>query len=105
MGPSYSSASGEIVGIMKQLKEQMEADLSDAQKTEMERAANFAQLSASKTMEIEEGEKMSEQKEDELATTAKELAEAKEDLEQTQTALSEFQTFLKNLETTCADTD
>merc|ERR1719181_2730517 len=87
-GPSYSSASGEIVGIMKQMKETMEADLSEAQKTEMERAAAFAELSAAKTQEIEEQEKMAEQKEDELATTSMELAEAKEDLEQTQTALS-----------------
>eukprot|EP00747_Dinoflagellata_sp_TGD_P142083 gnl/TRDRNA2_/TRDRNA2_176204_c8_seq25.p1 gnl/TRDRNA2_/TRDRNA2_176204_c8~~gnl/TRDRNA2_/TRDRNA2_176204_c8_seq25.p1 ORF type:complete len:737 (+),score=272.87 gnl/TRDRNA2_/TRDRNA2_176204_c8_seq25:73-2283(+) len=105
MGPSYSAKSGEIVGIMKQMKEQMEADLSDAQKTEMDRASNFAQLSASKTQEIEEGEKMAEQKEDELATTANELAEAKEDLDQTKAALSEFQTFLANLETTCAEAD
>merc|ERR1719199_2431227 len=58
MGPSYSSKSGEIVGIMKQMKEQMEADLSEAQKTEMERAANFAEMQASKTQEIEEQEKM-----------------------------------------------
>merc|ERR1719191_432902 len=104
-GPAYSSQSGEIVGIMKQMKEQMEADLSEAQKTEKERAANFAEMQASKTQEIEEQEKMAEQKEDELATTSIDLAEAKEDLEQTQTALSEFQTFLKNLTTTCAEAD
>merc|ERR1719440_1356551 len=71
----------------------------------MERAANFAEMQTSKTQEIEEQEKMAEQKEDELATTSMELAEAKEDLEQTQTALSEFQTFLKNLTTTCAEAD
>merc|ERR1719163_1653908 len=87
------------------MKEQMEADLSEAQKTEQERAANFAEMQASKTQEIEEQEKMAEQKEDELATTSMELAEAKEDLEQTQTALSEFQEFLKNLTTTCAEAD
>merc|ERR1740133_520956 len=83
-GPAYSSSSGEIVGIMKQMKETMEADLKEAQKTEQERGANFAELSGSKTQEIEEQEKMSEQKEDELATTSMDLAEAKEDLEQTQ---------------------
>jgi hypothetical protein len=104
-GPKYSSQSGEIVGIMKQMKEEMEAELKDAQKTEKDRAANFDELSASKSQEIAEGEKMSEDKEDELATTANELAEAKEDLDQTQTALSEFQTFLANLEKTCAEAD
>eukprot|EP00747_Dinoflagellata_sp_TGD_P142095 gnl/TRDRNA2_/TRDRNA2_176204_c8_seq37.p1 gnl/TRDRNA2_/TRDRNA2_176204_c8~~gnl/TRDRNA2_/TRDRNA2_176204_c8_seq37.p1 ORF type:complete len:739 (+),score=268.30 gnl/TRDRNA2_/TRDRNA2_176204_c8_seq37:64-2280(+) len=104
-GPAYSSQSGEILGIMKQMKETMEADLEAAQKKEKERAASFADLRSAKTQEIEEGEKMGEQKEDELATTSMDLAEAKEDLEQTNTALGEFQTFLKNLDATCAEAD
>merc|ERR1719478_416709 len=83
----------------------MEADLKSAQQQEQERAAAFAELQAAKTQEIEEGEKMSEQKEDELATTANDLAEAKEDLEQTETALADFQEFLKNLDATCAEAD
>jgi len=104
-GPNYSSASGEILGMMKQMKETMEADLKEAQKTEAERAASFAELNTAKTQEIAEGEKMGEQKEDELANTSMELAEAKEDLEQTTAALEEYQTFLKNLEVQCKDAD
>merc|ERR1719191_815228 len=100
-----SGDSSEIIGIMKQMKETMEADLSEAQKLEVERVATFNEMRAAKTQEIEEQEKMAEQKEDELATCSMELAEAKEDLEQTQTALSEFQSFLKNLTTTCAEAD
>merc|ERR1719183_2910386 len=95
--PSYSSQSGEIIGVMRQLKEEMETDLSDAQKTERERAAAFDELRTAKTSEIESGEKMSETKEDELATTDNALAEAKEDLDQEQTILDELKRFLANM--------
>jgi len=103
--PSYSSQSGEILGVLKQLKEEMEGDLSEAQKTEAARAATFAELRAAKTEEIETGEKMAETKEDELAETDMALAEAKEDLGQTETKLAEDQKFTANLEKTCAEAD
>merc|ERR1719456_1552664 len=88
-GPNYESQSGEILGIMKTMMEQMKADLSDAQLKEKERAATFAELRAAKTDEIASGEKLAEQKEDELATAQNDLAEAKEDLGQTTKALTE----------------
>lgn len=103
--PSYNAQSGAIVGVIKQLKEEMEADLSEAQKTEQMRASAFAELRAAKTSEIEEGEKMAEQKEDELAATDNNLAEAKEDLEAETSALSESEKFLMNLEEQCANGD
>merc|ERR1719482_1231008 len=88
--PSYSAQSGEIFGVLKQLQDEMKADLSEAQKTEAARAATFAELRAAKTSEIESGEK---------------IAEAKEDLGQTQAALAEDQKFLKNLGKMCAEGD
>jgi outer membrane murein-binding lipoprotein Lpp len=103
--PSYSAKSGEIMGVLKQLKEEMEGDLSEVQKEENQRAANFAELRAAKTQEIEEGEKMAEKKEDELAQSMNDLAEAKEDLGQEQAALSENQKFMMNLKKTCAEAD
>merc|ERR1719323_1763461 len=42
--PAYFSRSGEIMGVLKQLKEEMEGDLSEAQKQEMMRAEAFAEL-------------------------------------------------------------
>jgi chromosome segregation ATPase len=103
--PSYAAQSGEIFGILKQLQEEMQGTLSEAQKTEAARAAAFAELRSAKTSEIESGEKMAETKEDELAKTDMDLAEAKEDLGQTQAALTEDQKFLANLEKTCAEAD
>lgn len=103
--PAYNSQSGEIVGVLKQLKEEMETDLAEAQKTEQARAAAFEELRAAKSEEIATGERMSEEKEDELATASNELAEAKEDLEQESAVLEEAQTFLKNVGTTCKEAE
>merc|ERR1719203_1734821 len=103
--PAYNFQSGEIVGVLKQLKEEMEGDLSAAQETEQERAAGFAELRAAKTQEIDSGWKMSEEKEDQLANQDNELAEAKEDLGQEKATLAADQKFLKNLKETCAEAD
>jgi len=103
--PSYSSQSGEIFGVLKQMQDEMAAALSQAQKTEAARAATFAELRSAKTSEIEIGEKMAETKEDELAKADVDNAEAKEDLGQTQAQLAEDQKFLANLGTMCAEGD
>merc|ERR1719247_1055738 len=103
--PSYNSQSGEIMGVLRQLQEEMQGALSEAQKTEASRAALFAELRSAKTSEIESGEKMSEAKEDELAKTDMDNAEAKEDLGQQQAQLAEDQKFLANLGKMCAEGD
>merc|ERR1719393_529995 len=99
--PAYAAQSGEIMGVLKQLKAEMEADLKDAQDIEAKRAATFAELRKAKTEEIESGEKMAEEKEDEKAATDNALAEAKEDLGVTEAALAEDAKFSANLEETC----
>merc|ERR1719492_236593 len=103
--PAYQSQSGEIVGLLKQLKEEMEGDLAESQKKEQEAAAAFAELRAAKTDQIESAEKMEEEKEDDLANSANALAEAKEDLEQEKKTLAENQKFLKKLKELCTDAD
>lgn len=100
--PSYAAQSGEIVGILKTLKEQLEGSTAEAQATERARAAAFADLRAAKMAEIEQGEKMSEIKEDDKAHTDNQLAEAKEDLAAEIGALSEAEKFLMNLGAECA---
>jgi len=101
--PAYNAQSGEIYGVLQQLKEQMEGELSEAQKLEQERAAAFAELRSAKEAELANGYKMSEQKEDQKAQTDNDLAEAKEDLDQEKAIFGEDQLFLKNLGETCAD--
>lgn len=93
------------MGILKELKEQMEGDLSEEQRAEMAGATAFAELRASKSKEIEATERQSEQKEDQLAQADMDLAEAKGDLERTEAAFSEDQKFMINLKQTCKDAD
>merc|ERR1719181_368213 len=81
----------------------MEADLGDAQKTEQERAKAFAELREAREAEIAAAEKLSEEKEDELAQTDMDNANAKEDLERFMAELSETQKFLLNLKGTCEE--
>jgi len=101
----YAPQSGEILGILKQLKDEMEASLSASQAAEKEAAANFNEMRRAKTAEIENGETMAERKEDELADTNNALAEAKEDLDQTTAVLTADQKFMVNLKATCTDAD
>merc|ERR1719253_1480179 len=99
--PSYNAQSGEIFGVLKQMKEEMTADLKEEQKKEGERAAAFNELREAKTAQIENNEKMAETKEDEKAQADNDLAEAKEDLEQTQGALAEDEKMSGNVKKTC----
>uniref|UniRef100_A0A7S1R372 Uncharacterized protein n=1 Tax=Alexandrium catenella TaxID=2925 RepID=A0A7S1R372_ALECA len=103
--PAYNAQSGEILGVLKQLKEEMESDLKEAQEREQARGSGFGDLRSAKSDEIQNAEKMDEQKEDELATAENKLAEAKEDLKDEEMALAETQKFLGNLQATCADAD
>jgi len=103
--PAYNFRSNEIVGVLSQMKEEMEGDLAEAQKEENQRAAAFAELRAAKKQEIDSGYRMSEEKEDQLAEQDNALAEAKEDLEQEEASLAADQKFVKNLKETCADAD
>jgi hypothetical protein len=103
--PPYAAQSGEILGILKQLKEEMEGDLSEGQKTEAARAGAFAELREAKAAEIAAGEKMLEEKKAELAQAEFDNANAKEDLEEVKAALSEDQKFLMNLLKTCEEAD
>merc|ERR1719316_175443 len=101
--PAYNAQSGEILGILKQLKDEMEGDLSEAQKTEQEKAKAFAELREAREAEIAAAEKLSEEKEDELAQTDMDNANAKEDLERQMAELSETRKFLLNLKKTCEE--
>jgi len=63
----------------------------------MSRAAAFAELKQAKTDEIAAGEKLLEEKKEELANAEFDVANAKEDLEEIQSKLSEEQKFLMEL--------
>merc|ERR1719191_2290741 len=102
---SYAPASGEIFGILKQMKETFEANLSQSQKEEMENQKAYEDLKAAKEEEIAAGQEQIETKTQELATTDEKLANDKEDLEDTRNTLSADEKFLMMLKEKCAMTD
>merc|ERR1719355_566279 len=106
---SYAPQSGEIFGILKQMKETFETNLSASQKEEMANQAAYEDLKAAKLAEIAAGNEQKDTKTQELADTDSALAQAKQDLEDTRNSLSADQKFLMNQKDTktqeLADTD
>merc|ERR1719328_915656 len=102
---NYSPQSGEIFGILRQMKETFEANLSEAQKEEMANQKAYEDLKAAKEAEISAGQAQIDTKTQELADTDEKLAQAKEDIEDTRASLSADEQFLMMLKEKCSMTD
>merc|ERR1719263_159327 len=102
---SYAPQSGEIFGILKQMKETFEENLSNSQKEELQNQKAYEELKAAKTEEIKAGQDQIDAKTDELASTDEKLANSKEDLEDTKNNLSADEEFLLMLKEKCSTTD
>merc|ERR1712151_397094 len=84
---SYAPQSGEIFGILRQMKETFEANLSESQKEEMANQKAYEDLKAAKEEEIAAGQSQIDKKTAELASTDEKNAQAKEDIEDTKKSL------------------
>jgi chromosome segregation ATPase len=93
--------SGEINGILKQMKDEMEKDLSEMVADENKDIANFESLVAAKQKEISATTKDIEEKTGRVGDLAVEIATLKGDLEDTQEALAGDKEFAANLGVTC----
>merc|ERR1712038_949729 len=102
---SYAPQSGEIFGILRQMKETFEANLSDSQKEEMANQKAYEDLKAAKEEEIAAGQEQIDKKTAELADTDEKNAQAKEDIEDTKKSLSADEGFLMMLKEKCSMTD
>jgi hypothetical protein len=102
---SYAPQSGEIFGILKQMKETFENNLSASQKEEMANQKAYEDLKAAKEDEIAAGQAQIDKKTQELADTDEKNAQAKEDVEDTKKTLSADEQFLMMLKEKCSMTD
>merc|ERR1719375_1084446 len=102
---SYAPQSGAIFGILKQMKETFETNLSSSQKEEMQSQQAYDDLKAAKETEIKAGTDQSDTKTQELADTDEKLAESKQDLDDTRMSLDADQVFLMSMKETCQMTD
>lgn len=101
----YKPESGEIFGILSQMKETFEADLSEDQKEELSNQEQFVELKKAKDLEISTAKSVLEEKTELLATTNGNIAQAKEDEEDTTASLSADEKFLMELKQKCSQTD
>jgi chromosome segregation ATPase len=102
---SYAPQSGEIFGILNQMKESFETNLADSQKEEMTNQKAYEDLKAAKVEEIKAGQDQIDKKTQELASTDEKLAESKENLEDTKKSLAADEEFLMMLKEKCSGTD
>merc|ERR1719387_3479352 len=97
----YAPASGEIVGILKQMKDTMEADLKEITEAEEKAKADFEGMMKAKAAQIEALTQEIEEKTERLGNRGVELVNMKEDLDDTKKSLAEDKAFLKDLEKNC----
>merc|ERR1711897_51449 len=102
---SYAPQSGEIFGILTQMLETFEANLSQSQKEEMENQKAYEDLKAAKEAVIAAGQEQIDKKTEQLADTDEKNAQAKEDIEDTKKSLAADEEFLMMLKEKCSMTD
>jgi len=97
----YGPQSGEIVGILKTMLDEMNADLADAQKAEDAAIVALEELTAAKNKEIEALQASIESKIARAGEIAVKHAEMMNDLDDTREDLAESKKFLADLDVNC----
>jgi len=98
----YAPASAEIVGILKQMKDEFEKDIAEEQAAESAAIQTYEEMVAAKKKEIESLTMAIEEKMTRVGELGVEIATMKNDLEDTQEDLAEDIKFLEDLKKNCA---
>jgi len=97
----YAPASGEIVGILKTMSDEMTADIAEEKAAEEAAIAAYDELMTAKTKEVNALTKAIEEKMTRVGELAVEIVQMKNDLGDTAEALVEDKKFLADLEKNC----
>merc|ERR1719379_970857 len=100
-GQGYAPASGEIVGILKQMGDTMEKDISDLIAAEEAAIKAYDELMAAKQKEVDSLTKAIEEKTKRVGEVGIEIVNLKEDFDDTAEQLAEDKKFLADLEKNC----
>merc|ERR1719183_165268 len=98
----YMSGSGEIVGVLKALKDEMDKDLNGAVGDEETAAAGFEELAAAKKDEIAAASEAIESKTVRSGDLAVSVTTTADDIEDTTAEMKETEAFVANLASQCA---
>merc|ERR1719421_2851452 len=99
----YHGQSGEIVGILKTMKDEMDASLNGAVGDEEKAAAGYAELAAAKKEEISAAGSVIESKTQRSGTLAVTITTTKGDIKDTTNEMEDTEAFLANLKVECAE--
>merc|ERR1719506_1423779 len=99
----YSAASGEIVGILKAMKDEMDAGLNGAVGDEEKAAAGYEELAAAKKDEISAAGSAIESKTERSGTLAVTITTTKGDVKDTTNEMTDTEAFLANLKVECGE--
>merc|ERR1719163_576762 len=102
---SYAPASGQIFGILKQMKEDFEVNLADSQKAEKKSVAEYETLKAAKEDEIAFAKEHVIKLDASIAEFTEKNAQAFAELEDTEEQLANDTEFLAKLNEKCAAAD
>merc|ERR1719191_2454428 len=102
---SYAPQSGQIVGILKQMKEDFEKDLKELQGGEAKAVEEFDSLKSAKEGEMDAGVKQIDQADEDFATFSEKKAQAEEELADTEEQVKTDKIFLANLKKKCDAAD
>merc|ERR1719265_2203366 len=102
---SYAPQSGQIFGILNQMKEDFEVNLSEAQKSEAKAKAEYDSLKAAKEDEIDTGRKLIVSIDGQIGEIQEKYAQEAKQLQNTEEQLAMDEEFLKNLKEKCATMD
>jgi len=105
LSASYSTRSDGIYGILTQMLEEFESQLSTEQKEEMAAGESHAEMAKAKKEQIALGKEKLDEMEAAHADNIKALSDAKENYELTRKQRSADVEFLRNLKLTCNDLD
>merc|ERR1719353_1452091 len=98
----YAPKSGEITGILKEMKDTMSKSLSEAEAAEADSVKSYEELMAAKTKEVNALTKTIEAKTTRIGELSVSIVQMKEDLSDTQAALLEDKKFLQDMDKNCA---
>merc|ERR1719161_98955 len=98
----YAPASGQIVGILKAMKDDMEAELKEAVETEAKAVAGYTEIKTSKEKEIEMATEAIETKMARAGELAVSVVQTKDALEDEKEELADTQKFIATLKRDCA---
>jgi hypothetical protein len=101
----HTPASGEIFGILKQMKESFETNIATSRKEEEQAASDYTQMKEAKTKELAAANSQIDSKTMNLGDTEEKFARSKTDKKETEAAVAADTEFLADLTEKCAVAD